>query len=152
MTVELPAIFAMAILAALALTASWIDITTRKIPNWLALISFATGLLFAGWLDGIGALPSHLLNFGASLVVGFALYGFKFWGAGDGKLFAAMAAWFPIGDFISMVVLMSLVGLIAIFIFFLRHRGKLFKKDAPSIPYGVAIGTGAALTYAYGLA
>ena len=93
-------------------------------------------------------MPDHLLHFAAALAIGIALFAFKVWGAGDGKFYAAVSVWFPIGDFLQLILAISAVGLILVVIYALRRWGKIFAKDAPGIPYGVAIGLGAALAMA----
>ena len=96
-------------------------------------------------------MPDHLLHFAAALVIGIALFAFKVWGAGDGKFYAAVSVWFPLGEFFELILAISAVGLILVLVYALRRWGKIFAKDAPGIPYGVAIGFGPALAMAGGM-
>ena len=51
---------------ALVAGAAWIDGRTRRIPNWLTVSGFATGLavhlMFGGWRGGITALEGAGLD------------------------------------------------------------------------------------------
>ena len=50
----------------LTLYAGWIDNRTRRIPNWLTVSGFATGLavhlMFGGWRGGLTALEGAGLD------------------------------------------------------------------------------------------
>lgn len=78
---------------ALAGTACWFDVRTRRIPNRLTLPGAALGLAAAtATHGGTGALSSA-----AGLLVGvmlfFPLFALKGLGAGDVKLLGALGAW-----------------------------------------------------------
>lgn len=135
-------------LVGLATAASWIDFRSRTIPNWLIIVTLAGGLGFAIWTSDWSDLLLHFLSFVIALAVGLALFGLKVWGGGDGKLFAAIALWFEIADFPVLVMAIALVGFVLVLGYSLVHWGKLFSKNAQSIPYGVAIGFGAVLAFA----
>jgi prepilin peptidase CpaA len=134
-------------LIGLATAASWTDFRSRTIPNWLIISTFVWGLGFAIWTNHWGDLLLHLLHFTAALTVGLALFGFKVWGGGDGKLYAAVAVWFEIQDFFLLVLAITTVGLALLLGYTVVHWGKLFAKSGRSIPFGVAIGLGAVLAF-----
>ena len=85
--------------------ATFTDLRSRRIPNWLVLPFMAGGFAVNGWLHGWHGLLLSLE--GAAL--GLVIYGFLFWmggmGAGDVKLCAAIGAWIgPSQLFIALVI------------------------------------------------
>jgi prepilin peptidase CpaA len=140
---------------ALALTvvlvwASVSDIRARKIPNWTVL---ATLGLFAPW--ALVSRDPWLLALAAGLIalaVSFALYAFGAVGAGDSKLFAAVALFAGLGHLAQMAFITVFAGgVIAAVSLASRPRRALVmltmrgKGDfGRGIPYGVAIAIGAA--------
>jgi prepilin peptidase CpaA len=103
--------------AALVFSAAVSDILTYRIPNRLSL---ALALLYptyvfaapqpVDWLSAIGLAS-------ASLALGFALFSFKICGAGDAKLFAAVALWAGPAFFLPFMIMTTLAGgVIAVFI------------------------------------
>jgi len=89
--------------------ATYTDLRSRRIPNWLVLPFFAIGVVvsgFHGW-HGLGQSLS-----GAGL--GLLLYGILFFmggmGAGDVKLCAAIGAWIGPVQLIYAVILTGLAG------------------------------------------
>ena len=144
--------FAAALVGVVAL-ASWTDVTERRIPNWLCAANLVIGLGFAGlayggngagWA-GVGLAALHSL---AALLVTMVLFALRAIGAGDAKFYASMAAWLPINQGLSLLVTVSLAGLVLLAIFFLtRIRGRSTREPAANshfdkLPYGVAIGFG----------
>lgn len=136
-------IFAFLLLAGLAGFGAWTDITNRHLSNWLSLATLVAGLVFAA----IGGTPSdflsHLGHFAVALAIGLALFAGGVWGGGDGKFYAAVAAWFPISLFFNLIFAISMVGLAMLIVMLIKSRGRLFRKDTRGVPYGVAIGMGA---------
>ncbi|MDJ0641781.1 MAG: prepilin peptidase [Erythrobacter sp.] len=135
------------ILAICMIVGAVADLRSRRIPNWLSLVTAIGGLAFAA-IDGWSStLLWHLASMILALAIGMLLFGLKMWGGGDGKFFAASAAWFPLSDFILLVVGISIAGL-ALALFWLA-RGALMrrpdksKSKLPALPYGVAIALGA---------
>jgi prepilin peptidase CpaA len=95
---------------AVLVVATFTDVRSRRIPNWLVLPFLALGILVCGWLHGWhGALNSVE---GAAL--GLLLYGILFWmggmGAGDVKLCAAIGAWIGPGQLLISLIFTGLVG------------------------------------------
>ena len=144
---------AVAVAASLVLClAAASDIKTRRIPNWtvLALIG-----LFAIWTASSGGhdVLSAFAAAGVALVVTIVLYATKILGAGDSKLFAAVALFGGLGYLPLLVVATTLTGgAIAVASLAARPQRALAmlnmrgKGDwGRGIPYGLAIATGGAL-------
>lgn len=133
------------VLAALASLGAWTDIRSRNLSNWLVLATMVCGLSLALWHGGWETLLWHILHAAAGLVIGLTLFGFKFWGGGDGKFYAAVAAWFPLQEFFSLVFAISVVGLLLVLGMVAKNGWRRMAKSASTVPYGVAIGLGALL-------
>lgn len=139
---ELPAFLPVVVLGLFALAGAWTDIRSRTIPNVLVLVTALAGLAFPAIAGEWNALLMHLAHFGVALLIGLGLYAAKFWGGGDGKFYAAVAAWFPINDFFLLMFAISVVGLFLVLGVIAKNGGKMFARGAASVPYGVAIGLG----------
>ena len=142
---EVAPFFGLGVLISIALAASWTDIRARVLPNWLVGLTLVSGLVFAyfaGDLDGVLYHSFHAL---LALMIGFALYGFKIWGAGDGKFYAAVSVWFGVTEALALIVAITSIGLVLTVFAIIRNWGRLLSKQHSNIPYGVAIGFGAVL-------
>lgn len=125
------------------------DAVTRKIPNASVIVVLA---LFVVWsfVDPLAHLTGALVAGVTAFVVFYALYAFRILGAGDAKLFSAVALFAGLaylGSFSMATVLaggaMAVVTLAsrprrALVIFNLRGRGDFGR----GIPYGCAIAFG----------
>jgi prepilin peptidase CpaA len=85
--------------------ATFTDLRSRRIPNWLVLPFMLAGLVASAWMGGWNGLGHSF----AGLGLGILIYGFLFWvggmGAGDVKLAAAIGAWIgPVQLFIALIV------------------------------------------------
>jgi len=85
--------------------ATFTDVRSRRIPNWLVLPFLVIGIAVSGWLHGWHGLGQSFEGLGLGLLI----YGFLFWmggmGAGDVKLCAAIGAWIgPDQLFIALVI------------------------------------------------
>jgi prepilin peptidase CpaA len=132
--------------------ASVSDIRSRRIPNAavLALIG-----LFVPWAAAdMGATAlSSLAAAGIALVIGVGLYAFKVVGAGDSKLFTAVALFAGMDYLLYFGVATALAGGLiagislaarpqrALVMFTLRGKGDY----GSGVPYGVAIAIGGIL-------
>jgi prepilin peptidase CpaA len=125
------------------------DIRSFTISNWfpLALIAlFIVHRLIAGFSGGDWWNVAH---FGIALAVSMLLFGLKWIGGGDAKLYAAAALWFPLGQGPKLIFLTGIAGLVLAIVYFATRRwakpsadGKKKRGDR-RIPYGVAIALGA---------
>jgi prepilin peptidase CpaA len=95
---------------AVLVVATFTDVRSRRIPNWLVLPFLALGILVSGWLHGWHGVLSSVE--GAAL--GLLLYGLLFWmggmGAGDVKLCAAIGAWIGPSQLFISLIFTGLVG------------------------------------------
>lgn len=89
---------------------------------------------------------SHLLHFGLALAGALVLFGFRFWGGGDAKFYAACALWFSLDQALPFIVATAASGILVVIVS--GVTAKLQGKQAwrRDIPYGVAIAAGAIFT------
>jgi prepilin peptidase CpaA len=141
-------------LVALGLVASWLDVSKRRLPNWLSLLTLAAGLIVTGLSAGFSAVGSHLAHAAVALLVGMVLFRFGVVGGGDAKFYAAIAAWFGWSGAAGLLLSVSLCG-IAIFLGWFVWRRATKKpirtpakaSDGDKLPYGLAIAAGGVIQY-----
>ena len=141
----------------LLVTAAVWDFLDLRIPNWLV---FAVTALFAvqafrhlheiAWLNQLGA--------GAiCLAVGMVLFALRQLGAGDAKLFAAVALWCGLRSLLPLLLLVSVAGLIVLAVLLVVRRVLAWRgfeidrlpkslRAAEGVPFGVAIAAGTLIT------
>lgn len=136
---------------ALLLAAAVTDILRRRIPNGIVLgvialyaVSLALGAAPSAWRSGLAAAAIALL-------ITYALYHFGAFGAGDAKLFSAVALFMGLSNLASFALLTVLIGgLMAVAVIILNPKRALRGLTAAGraegagrgIPYGVAIALG----------
>lgn len=90
--------------------ATFTDLRSRRIPNWLVLPFLLLGIGVSAWTGGWHGVRQSLLGMGLGLLV----YGFLFWlggmGMGDVKLCAAIGAWIGPGQLLVALILTGLAG------------------------------------------
>ncbi len=90
--------------------ATFTDLRSRRIPNWLVLPFLVLGISVSAWLHGWHGLGQSFEGLG----LGFFIYGILFWlggmGAGDVKLCAAIGAWIGPDQLFIALVITGLVG------------------------------------------
>ncbi|MDB5053111.1 MAG: peptidase [Bacilli bacterium] len=111
------------LISSLIIIAFWIDIRSRKIPNWLTVSGITSGVLYhllSGGVDGI-LFSVYGLFLGFALL--FIVYLMGALGAGDVKLFAAIGA-ITGTEFTldSMIYAMIYAGIIGCFILLSRQQ------------------------------
>lgn len=133
------------LLVALA-TAGWWDVAQRRVPNWLAAVTMLAGLGFAVATGGGQQALWHLAHAVLALMAGMGLFALGWWGGGDGKFYAAVAAWFPLQSGYSLLLAIAAAGLVLVVCSFAGRRlaGRKVDRDARALPYAVAISGGAA--------
>lgn len=103
-------------LAILLLIASYFDIKTSKIPNWLTMSGIAVGLLLHLIQNGVAGLSFSAIGLLVGGGVFMILYFFRALGAGDVKLFAAIGALvgteFVLYSMMYSIVYAGVIGLI----------------------------------------
>ena len=90
--------------------ATYTDLRSRRIPNWLVLPFMAVGVLMSGWLHGWHGIGQSLagITLGALLFGIVALMGGM--GMGDVKLCAAIGAWIGPSQLLVALVITGLAG------------------------------------------
>jgi prepilin peptidase CpaA len=90
--------------------ATFTDLRSRRIPNWLVLPFLVAGIAVSGWQHGWHGIEQSLAGF----ALGILIYGFLFWmggmGAGDVKLCAAIGAWIGPNQLFLALVFTGLAG------------------------------------------
>lgn len=141
---------------ALVLYSAWSDARTLRIPNWTSLtlmVAFVPSVIAVAMpLENIGF---HVAAGAMTLVIGFTLFAFGYFGGGDAKLLAACALWVGWDNLLAFVLAVVLVGgVLSIFVVLLRKglglwpdwlvksAEGLFTPDK-AVPYGIAIASGA---------
>lgn len=141
-----------AALAFAGLLASWLDVRTRTLPNWLCLATGLSGLAFAAIGGGGAALGWHALHGFVALLVGMGLFAIRVVGGGDAKYYAGVACWFAIADGLRLLVSVATSGLIVLLgwsLFRMIKGQKVFQRatdDKGRLPYGVAVALGSVIT------
>ena len=139
---------ATSILVLAGLLGAWLDLASRRLPNWLCLATAVAGLAFAGFAAGPSALLSPMAHASLSLLVGMALFRFGWIGGGDAKFYAACAAWFALPQAFALLLWVSLAGFVLVIVWFgyrqaTRARRTSEREHFASVPYGVAVAAGA---------
>jgi prepilin peptidase CpaA len=131
------------LLAALLLAlvgAATTDIRSRTISNVLnAGIALAAPLFW--WATGLSLWPGVAIQIGFALAVFAAFAGLFAMGAmggGDVKLIGALALWFPIGPFVSLLTIMAILGGLLTIGMLVFHKFRPSERPL-EVPYGVAI-------------
>src|SRR5258708_17142994 len=92
--------------------ATFTDLRSRRIPNWLVLPFMLAGICLSAWFDGWHGLGQSL----AGLAVGALLFGILWFlggmGMGDLKLCAAIGAWIGPSQLLFAFVITSISGAI----------------------------------------
>lgn len=90
--------------------ATFTDLRSRRIPNWLVFPFLIAGIVLSGWLHGWSGIGHSL----AGLALGGLLFGILCFmggmGMGDVKLCAAIGAWIGPGQLAIALVMTGIVG------------------------------------------
>lgn len=127
--------------------ATFTDLRSRRIPNWLVLPFLVAGLVVPAWLHGWHGFGQSMEGFG----LGAAVFGVLSWiggmGMGDVKLVAAIGAWIgPQQLVFAMVITAMAGGLIALAAaIWGGFRGDSWKSR--KIPYAPAIAIGTLISF-----
>lgn len=130
------------------------DIRSLRIPNYFPLGVVAA--LVVALVAASAAPEAYAQAAGSALIglaVGYAVFALKLMGGGDGKLFAAAAAWFQPSALLAVGFWVSLSGIGLALAALAARALRAQAKSAPDvaatpalktpIPYGVAIAVGA---------
>ena len=90
--------------------ATFTDLRSRRIPNWLVYPFMLAGFVVSGWLNGVHGIVSSLEGFalGAGIFGILALMGGM--GMGDVKLLAGIGAWIGPAQLMVALVLTGMAG------------------------------------------
>jgi prepilin peptidase CpaA len=106
--------------------ATFTDLRSRRIPNWLVLPFLLAGIAVSGWLHGWHGIGQSF----AGLGLGTLIYGVLFWmggmGAGDVKLCAAIGAWIGPDQLFFALVIAGMAGGVMVLIW--AACGGFFKE------------------------
>ena len=144
--------------AAVASLAAVLDVRWRRIPNWLVLIAFGTGLLSNLLRAGASGAMLALLGAALGMLLLLPFYRLGAVGAGDVKLLAALGALVGPHALVSVALYAAVVGG-AISCVVLARRRRLglalreigarptqLSRSGIRAPYGVAIASGVYLS------
>jgi prepilin peptidase CpaA len=130
-----------------------LDIRDRRLPNWLCALLALCAIGGLVVLQGVSAVPQSLLHAAIALLVGMLLFRAGMIGAGDAKFYSAAAAGLPLAKALPFLGWTSVVGLVLLLAMVAwrvvrpaERKGSLL--NGWSVPYGVAIAGGFALTLA----
>lgn len=90
--------------------ATWTDLRSRRIPNWLVLPFMASGVGVSAWQHGWHGVAQSLEGFALGAAVFGVLFAMGGMGMGDVKLCAAIGAWIGPGQLLLALVLTGLAG------------------------------------------
>ena len=96
---------------ALVVTAAFLDIFTRRIPNILTVSGAVLGLAVHGWFAGVDGFCTSILGFLIGFLIILPGYLLKMTGAGDLKLMAAVGALVGSGLILKVFVLFALAAM-----------------------------------------
>jgi prepilin peptidase CpaA len=91
-------------------TATFTDLRSRRIPNWLVLPFLPAGIVVSGWLHGWHGVEQSLAGLGLATLIFGLIFGMGGMGAGDVKLCAAIGAWIGPWQLLIALVLTGLAG------------------------------------------
>ena len=90
--------------------ATFTDLRSRRIPNWLVFPFLLAGIVVSGWLHGWHGIGQSMGGLG----LGALLFGILFFmggmGMGDVKLCAAVGAWIGPRQLLTALVLTGITG------------------------------------------
>lgn len=90
--------------------ATFTDLRSRRIPNWLVLPFLLAGLVVSGWLHGWAGIIQSLSGVGlGALLFGILCY-MGGMGMGDVKLCAAIGAWIGPSQLLTALVITGIAG------------------------------------------
>jgi prepilin peptidase CpaA len=163
-----------AVFVVLVVVAVWMDVRSKRIPNWLTVTGLLGALLLRsamGWDSLVGGLSGA----GLAALVSVPLFVAGALGGGDGKLLIAIGGFMGPGRLAGALLMIALVGgalavldayrrgiLVPVWLnsvdlikhwLTLGRRGRrigLASPGAVTVPYGVAIATGSLAWWFWG--
>lgn len=105
-----PWVWSLAVVA--AMIASFTDLRTMRIPNWLTLPLLAAGMAYGGTKAGWSGLGNAALGCAIAGAIFVAAYAIAGGGAGDAKLMMALGAWLGTDPSVVLVLAVTACGAI----------------------------------------
>jgi len=90
--------------------ATFTDLRSRRIPNWLVFPFFGCGIVVSIWLGGWAGVISSIEGAGLALLIYGVLFMMGGMGAGDVKLCTAIGAWIGPWHLFLALILTGLAG------------------------------------------
>ncbi len=112
-----------AAIAVVSITAAVYDIRIRKIPNWLVLAGFLSGITANTWLLHWAGLRASLLGLLLAFAIYLPLYLLRGMGAGDVKLMAAIGSIAGPSNWLVIFIFTALLGGVAAVVILLGRGG-----------------------------
>ena len=97
------------LLVLVLLVASWTDVRSRRIPNWLTVGGMIAGLAVRVWA-GPGPLVDGVLGVGLGLLLAAPFFAIGVLGGGDAKLLMAVGAFMGPADLARASLVIAVVG------------------------------------------
>jgi prepilin peptidase CpaA len=143
---EIASVVLLVLLGLLLVSAGIEDARTREIANWKngAIALLAVPFWIASGLPLWPGIAVQILIAVIVLAIFAAAFHFGMMGGGDVKMIAALALWFPFGQLVTMLIVMSLAGG-AITAIMLIEKWVKRRTAQPEVPYGIAIAVAALL-------
>ena len=98
-----------AVFLTVLMLASWSDVRSRRIPNWITVVGMLAGLGFHA-ARGVGPLGVGVLGLAAAFVVALPFFMSGALGGGDAKLLMVVGAFFGPVDLLLAALVIALVG------------------------------------------
>ena len=90
--------------------ATFTDLRSRRIPNWLVFPFLLAGIAVSGWLHGWHGIWQSLAGVGLAALLFGVLFFMGGMGMGDVKLCAAVGAWVGPNQLLTALVLTGITG------------------------------------------
>ena len=90
--------------------ATFTDLRSRRIPNWLVFPFLLAGIVVSGWLHGWHGIWQSLAGLGLAALLFGILFFMGGMGMGDVKLCAAIGAWVGPHQLLTALVLTGITG------------------------------------------
>jgi prepilin peptidase CpaA len=107
---------------AVAVTACWFDVRTRRIPNRLTFPAAALGVMAATAAHGGPGALSSAAGLFVGLALFFPMFALRGLGAGDVKLMGALGAWLGTSIVLGVAFYTALAGGVLAIALMVRHR------------------------------
>ena len=90
--------------------ATFTDLRSRRVPNWLVLPFLVAGVVTSGWLHGWHGVGQSACGLGLGALIFGVLFWFGGMGMGDVKLCVAIGAWIGPAQLMTALVITAMAG------------------------------------------